>query len=394
MFQPTYEIYFLKSRKKRVNKKNYSAPQTRTLLFSARMPPKNYYASAHINPVNYPFAGTLPSVPLYSRLYSGVSVLHIVKKRFGFEEGESLILFSTKNPFGIFMKNVLIVFFLLLTASCFTQETEGQYPPVNVPANYLSKINVVYTKAGEWEGKLDLYLPKDAKAPTPLLIDIHGGGWYHGVKESHYDFDVFFKQGWAVANVEYRLASQSRAPAAIEDVRCALIYLLRNAAQLNVNPEKVIVMGNSAGGHLAMMAGFLGSNRAFDKNCDGFEGIKVFAVIDKYGGADLRNPEKWATKSLKIWVKEKIINPGFLRSISPITYIDRNTPPVIIIHGNRDQLIDYSQSEALAKELSNNGVRHEFVTIEGGGHGQFSQKESDYINGRIIGFLEKLGVNR
>ena len=292
------------------------------------------------------------------------------------------------------MKILLYLLLILPGIVLYAQEADGEYSPVKVPANYTFQKNVVYTEVDNWKGTLDLYIPKDLRKPVPLIIDVHGGGWYHGVKESHFEFDVFFNKNWAVANVEYRLASQSRAPAAIEDVRCALIYLIKNAKQLNIDASKIVIMGNSAGGHLALMAGLLGDNHIFDKNCPGFEGIKVMAIIDKYGGADLRNPEKWLTKSLKIWVKDKIMNDDFLASISPVTYLSSKSPAIFIVHGDSDPTIRYTQSEDLSKKLEALGVHHQFMTIEGGGHGGFTKEENDDINKNIVEFLEELGIDK
>ena len=288
------------------------------------------------------------------------------------------------------------LFILLLSSLICAQEAEQEteYPPVKVPSNYTAQKNVVYKTVDDWKGTLDLYLPADTSKPVPLIIDVHGGGWWHGVKESHYDFDVFFKQNWAVANVEYRLAGQSRAPSALEDVRCALIFLIKNAARLHVNPDKIVIMGNSAGGHLALMTGFLGNNHLFDKDCETIENIKVMAIIDKYGGVDLRDPEKWLTKSLKIWVKSKINNTDFLSSVSPITYVNEKCPPVIIIHGDADPTISYTQSETLNDKLEAAGVKHEFITVPGGGHGKFGDKADAEINKGIVEFLNEVGINK
>lgn len=288
------------------------------------------------------------------------------------------------------------LFFLSLSSLVAAQEAEQatEYPPVKVPTNYTMQKNVVYKQVDDWKGTLDLYLPADTSKSVPLIIDVHGGGWWHGVKESHFDFGVFFNQGWAVANVEYRLAGQSRAPAALEDVRCALIYLIKNAARLHVNPDKIVIMGNSAGGHLALMTGFLGNNHLFDKDCETIENIKVMAIIDKYGGVDLRDPEKWLTKSLKIWVKSKLNSTDFLSSISPITYVNEKCPPVFIVHGDSDPTISYTQSETLNDKLEEAGVKHEFITVPGGGHGKFSDKANEQINKSLVEFLKELGIDK
>ena len=97
---------------------------------------------------------------------------------------------------------------------------------------------------------MDLYLPPKTNKPTAIVINIHGGGWNHGVKESQGGFSTFFKAGFAVANIEYRLTGQATAPAAVEDTRCALIYLVKNAKALNIDVNKIVIMGGSRVGIL------------------------------------------------------------------------------------------------------------------------------------------------
>jgi len=276
----------------------------------------------------------------------------------------------------------------------FPQEVDVNVGNVKFPDSYQAKLNLVYGTFDGWDGTFDFYCPKETSKPTPLIIDVHGGGWLHGVKESHTDFDVFFNQNWAVANIEYRVARQATAPAAIEDVRCALIYLIKNAKQFNVDPEKIVIMGNSSGGHLALMAGLLGNNRLFDENCKDDINVKVMAIIDKYGYTDVRRPEKLFTKSLVKWTKEKSSDKEFLKKISPVTYVNGNVPPVIIFHGNEDTTVPYEQSETLNNELEKNGVQHEFVTVDGAEHGNFNKAQKEFVDGKIVSFLTALGINR
>jgi acetyl esterase/lipase len=159
---------------------------------------------------------------------------------------------------------------VLLALSAFSvlgQEPNSEIKKVEYPAGFSAKLDVVYAKVGDWQGRMDLYLPPKEKAPTPVVINIHGGGWNHGTKESQTGFSTFFKRGFAVANVEYRLTPQATAPAAIEDVRCALLYLVQNAGELNIDVNKIVVMGGSSGGHLALRAGLLQNDNRFDGNC-------------------------------------------------------------------------------------------------------------------------------
>ena len=290
------------------------------------------------------------------------------------------------------MKNIIFYFPLLFVIVLYAQD--DSYQKVKYPPTYQGQLNITYTQIDDWNGTFDLYRPQNTKNPTPLIIDIHGGGWIHGVKESHWEFEPFFNMNWAVANIEYRVAGQAPAPSAIEDVRCALIYLIKNSRELNINPNKIVLMGNSAGGHLALMAGLLGNDHIFDKNCPDFDSIQIFAIIDKYGPVDLRNPKKLGTKSVLTWVKEKVINPKFMNSISPITYVTKNSPPVFIVHGDADPTVPYSQSVALNQELENFGVVHQFFTVKDGGHGQFSPEDTKKIDDSIIEFLTGLGLNK
>lgn len=294
----------------------------------------------------------------------------------------------------LIMKKTLFLLPILLSFLLYAQENEDNGSLVKFPGDYQGQLNVVYTHVHGWDGKLDFYNPKNSKTPTPLIIDIHGGGWQHGVKESHRDFGPFFNMHWAVANVEYRVAHQAFAPAAIQDVRCALIYLIQHARELNIDPDKIVVMGNSSGGHLALMTGLLGGSHIFDQNCPGVDSIKVFAIIDKYGQTDLRYPHKLLTKSLLKWAQEKVSDSKFLESISPITYVNEKSPPVFILHGDDDNTVSYSQSVALNDLLEESGVVHQFMTIKGGSHGDFTTEENDHINKNIINFLTKLGIDK
>lgn len=265
--------------------------------------------------------------------------------------------------------------------------------PVAIPKEYTAQIDVVYTKVMDWEGRADLYLSLNAVKPTPIIINIHGGGWKSGVKETQGGFSPYFKAGFAVANMEYRLSGQASAPAAIEDTRCMLMYIINNAKQLNIDPNKIVIMGGSAGGHLALMGGLLGNDRRFDTNCLGTENIKVAAIIDKYGIMDVWDwtygPEH-KSSSPKLWLGDKANDNEFIKSVSPISYLTKNSPPIFIVHGNVDPIVPYQQSVDLYKKLQELGVKSEFITVQGGGHGKFDKEKNEEINTSIFQFLSGL----
>jgi acetyl esterase/lipase len=296
------------------------------------------------------------------------------------------------------MKTLLIVVTVLcLSPVLNAQESDTTYKPVEYPSGFTAQLNVVYTKVKDWDGKMDIYLPPKSIEPTPVVINIHGGGWNHGVKESQTGFNTFFKIGFAVANMEYRLTGQATAPAAVEDTRCALIYLVKNAKALNIDVNKIVIMGGSSGGHLALMGGLLGNDHKFDGNCTGVENIKVAAIIDKYGITDVWD---WGygtnitSKSATRWLGDKANDRKFAMSVSPISYVTKSSPPTFIVHGDADPTVPYQQSVDLHKKFVEAGVKTEFITVPGGGHGKFEKDKNSEVNKKIVEFLLSLGLGK
>ena len=264
----------------------------------------------------------------------------------------------------------------------------------NFPENYTAQIDQVYTKAKDWEGKVDLYLNLKSPKPTPIIINIHGGGWNKGTKESQGGFNAFFKEGFAVANMEYRLSQEVPPPAAVEDTRCMIIYLIQNAKKLNINPDKIVIMGGSAGGHLALMGGLLGNDTRFDSNCKGVSKVKVAAIIDKYGITDLWDwsYRKLKSKSALQWLGTNFANTDFIKSVSPISFVSPKSPPTFIVHGDADPIVPYQQSVDLFNKLKEAGVKTKMITVSGGQHGKFEKEKNTEINESIIQFLTEINL--
>jgi len=296
------------------------------------------------------------------------------------------------------VKKIFLIVSVLINANVFSQEETNdstQYKPVELPAGFTAQLNVVYVAGKDWNEKMDIYLPPKDNKPNALLINIHGGGWNHGVKESQTGFNLFFKAGFAVANIEYRLTGQATAPAAVEDARCALACLIRNSAALNIDINKIVIMGSSAGGHLALMAGMLGNDHRFDSSCSLGQSMKVAAIIDKYGITDVWDwgyGKDKTSKSAINWLGGYSKDSIFARSVSPINYVSKNNPPVFIVHGDADPTVPYQQSVAFHKKLKDAGVAVKFITVPGGLHGKFSKEQNAEINKAIIVFLKELGL--
>jgi len=299
-----------------------------------------------------------------------------------------------------------ILFFIAINTSVisFAQETESikpdslkKYKPIVFPASFKANLDEVYTKVGDWNGRMDIYYQPQNEKPTPVMINIHGGGWKNGVKEAQGGFTPFFNAGFSVVNVEYRMTNYATAPAAVEDLRCALIYMIKNAKQFNIDVNKIVVMGGSAGGHLALMTGLLASNTTFDGNCS-FDGrIKVAAIIDKWGITDVwawaytdYGPAVRKSRSPGDWLGPKKNDKKFALSVSPVNYISKKSPPTLIIHGDADSTVPYKQSVDLLKMYQDVGVKSELITVEGGGHGKFTKEKNAELSTQIIAFIMSL----
>ena len=147
--------------------------------------------------------------------------------------------------------------------------------------------DITYIKASNWEGKLDVYVPR-TPGPHPTILHIHGGGWVGGTRESVVLRTLpYLEMGFAVVNISYRLGQVAPAPAAVEDCLCALRWVARNAKQYNFDPARIVIMGYSAGGHLAMATGMIPPAAGLDRQCPGTEVVKPAAIVDWYGIADV-----------------------------------------------------------------------------------------------------------
>lgn len=288
-------------------------------------------------------------------------------------------------------RNIKILLLLLLfpLVSLGQADVKSQ---LYLPANYDHYLELPYKKVGNWQGVMDLFIPQNAATPRPLILFVHGGGWTQGTKGTANQFKIFFKQDYAVATIEYRLAKDAPAPAAIEDVRSALCFLLKDP-KYNIDPNKVVLMGGSAGGHLALLAGYQGVNKQFDADCDYQKTIKIAAVVDKYGITDV-----WEYINSKngirnaVWLGGKAKDQAFAAQLSPLTYVKKTSPPTFIVHGTADPSVNYQHSVRLKEALDKKGIKNQFITVQDGLHGKFTAAKNAEINSEIIKFLKELGL--
>jgi acetyl esterase/lipase len=186
------------------------------------------------------------------------------------------------------MKLKLVLFLLVAIAAVQARQAQdaGSFSE-DTGNKYWIRPDVVYGVENGHENKLDVIYPHKATAAVPAVIYIHGGGWIFGDKAGAVlETLPYLKMGWVAVNVEYRMASASKAPGAVEDCRCALKWIVRNAKDYHIDPARLVVTGHSAGGHLSLATGMLTERDGLDNNCPlnpGEAEPRVAAVVNWYG---------------------------------------------------------------------------------------------------------------
>lgn len=241
--------------------------------------------------------------------------------------------------------------------------------------------DVIFGKGGDKDLKLDIYRPKEkAGKPMPALIYMHPGGWENGDKggdagkvfRNRY-LDDMAARGYFGVTINYRLSTESRFPAQIEDCKCAVRFLRAKAKEYNIDTDHIGAIGGSAGGHLSALLGTTGNVKEFEGK-GGWEGYssKVQAVYDGCGPVDLykwknQNPTGAMLSNLFGGLSGKYKEA--MDSASPIKHISKDTPPFLIVHGDKDEVVSVKQSQAFADALKAAGVEVNLIIVKGGPHG-------------------------
>jgi acetyl esterase/lipase len=268
------------------------------------------------------------------------------------------------------MKNLLTVVLLLVSSMASAQDSPLAWA-ARLENDYRIVPNITYLTASNYDAKLDLYVTRTPEKPLPTLIWIHGGGWTGGTKESFTGIPAYLAMGMNVVNVEYRLARTAQAPAAVEDCRCALRWVIQHAKEYGIDVNRIVVGGGSAGGHLALTTGMLPASAGLDRQCPGPDNLKVAAIVNWFGIADVNelldgvNMKAYAVT----WLGSAPDRDQIAKRVSPLTYVRAGLPPVLTIHGDADPTVPYTQSVRLHKALTDAGVANELVTMAGGRHG-------------------------
>ena len=279
--------------------------------------------------------------------------------------------------------------YILIAPTVVTLQNPGQTRadflftmPANTPTNQITvtsppaSLLIDMTYCTTTEGvklTMDLYQPKKMTSPVPVVLYVHGGGWTGGDKTD--GAGLLFKEGlvqrgFAMAAINYRLGPKYIFPAQIEDVRCAVRFLRANASKYNLDPEQIGAIGGSAGGHLVALLGASDKDAGWDVGEYSDQSSRVQAVVDMFGPADLKVMSAGSSRRymLQLFGAANIDDPALLK-YSPVSYLTKDDPPFLILHGERDEIVPLEQSQILYDKLKAAGIPAELVVVKNAGHG-------------------------
>ncbi len=290
-------------------------------------------------------------------------------------------------------KLVSLCFFICCCSFVFGQQPRSGHWTETASFDYGISADITYGVFNNVPVHLDVWRNLKATGPVPTLLYVHGGGWVFGDKNGAVNlFLPYIEHGWNVVNVEYRMAGVSPAPAAVEDVRCALRWVYRNTAEYHFDTNRIVATGHSAGGHLALMAGMLPTGTDLDSQCPAGADeppLKLAAIVNWFGISDVNDildgPDR-QTYAVA-WLGAQPGKAELAKHVSPLTYVRPGLPPIITVHGDHDLTVPYSQAVRLREALTQAGVPNELVTIPNGGHGSFSGDQTSAAFSKIWAFL-------
>lgn len=293
---------------------------------------------------------------------------------------------EVKGSFVTFFKTMFfrIAILSLLTGSLLVAAAE---PEVRIEKD------IAYLPEGRTE-KADLYLPAAQEGKKhPAVLIIHGGGWVGGVKDAKREINIgttLAGQGYVCMSIDYLLHStkseKSAWPQNLHDCKTAVRWLRANAERLHLDPDHIGVIGGSAGGHLASMVGVTQAGDGLDPAGPyGEYSCQVSCVVDLYGPTDLVQ----RGKDLSVLRATLAENPALYKAFSVTTYLDKNDPPFLILHGTADKTVDVSQSEILVKALAEKGIEHHLEIIPDAPHTFHLQPKQKDLRPLVLAFFDK-----
>ncbi len=239
--------------------------------------------------------------------------------------------------------------------------------------------DIEYARAEGHSLKLDFHPPKQCTSPAPLLIYIHGGAWRSGSKDKP-PIAALTEKGFALASVDYRLTPVAPFPANVHDIKAAIRFLRAKAGELGCDPGRFIIVGSSAGGHLAALVGVSNGHKELEGDIGGHRSVSsdVQGVVSFYGAANLQTILGQSTPhglGVRVPALQLLLGgqpdekPALARLASPVAHVDANDPPLLLIHGDADPQMPIEQSRELLTAYREANRPVEFIVMPGSVHG-------------------------
>ncbi|MBM84206.1 MAG: esterase [Planctomycetaceae bacterium] len=285
----------------------------------------------------------------------------------------------------------LLVLVVLVTAALTHAQETPRSPQEDIPPISVHR-DLEYSKPDGKPQLLDVYVPDDADGQMPVIVWIHGGAWRTGSKNRS-PAPRFLGQGYVVVSINYRLSQVARYPAQVHDCKAAIRWLRANSKRFNIDPKRIGVWGSSAGGHLVALLGTSGGAKSLEGlggNAD--QSSNVQAVCDFFGPTDFLQMDAHSQPKAPIIhdaatsPESQLIggpiqqNPKKVAAANPITYVSKDDPPFLIVHGDRDRLVPHHQSQILHDALKKAGVKSTLHIVKGGGHGFRDRRVDELVN--------------
>ncbi len=265
-------------------------------------------------------------------------------------------------------------------------------PPV--PAGVVERLGVEFKRVGDRPLLMDIHSPSNSVGKVPALIFIHGGAWRTGKRQDYRVYTTYFAtRGFVAATIDYRLFPEGKVDQQLSDCQAAVGWVRMNAASLGVDPERIVVVGGSAGGHLSLLVGYTAAQAEAKATSGWRDPHRVAAVVDLYGPTDLTAPEANDVSVVKDFMGAPLASaPERWRQASPLFLVGSNSPPTLIFQGVIDSIVGVKQSDVLAEKLKKTGVRFEYERLEGWPHtmdatvpmNRFCRQRIEQFLGRVL----------
>ena len=240
--------------------------------------------------------------------------------------------------------------------------------------------DVEYANIGNRKLLLDIYeQPASSPNASPIVVWIHGGAWRSGSKNS-VPVTHWLEQGFSIASVGYRLSPEAKFPAQIHDIKASIRYLRANAERFRIDPNRIVIAGSSAGGHLAALAGVSDGIQELEGSLGGHTSVssRVQAIVSFFGASNLQSILSQSSEhglSVRVPALQLFLGgqpadvPDLTQLASPVAHVDPRDPPLWLIHGDSDPQMPFDQSREFVAAYQRVARPVQLDVVKGGKHG-------------------------